>query len=1012
MKKVMKKALSCFLAVAMIFSILTPAYAAEPEVPTITMTADTTKIEAGETVSFEIAIDKSYSRLNDYQFNLYFDPDLFELTATEKGPACTNTDFGVPQMDYTDYYPGETYVNVLAIDFDGLPVVLNAGVICTFTFTAKEDVAGEGLFKLVPVSITDYDDFYNVAEELDENHVTVMVGTPGVAMPEGAPFTAITTDAGDVIAVEQQEDVYGVPYYIVTIPEGAETAYVTAPDQVVMEDWNTGEMQATAYAYEIENGWNQLFISYNYEESEDGPIVEIPMYMVASDWSGEVELCFVENEDGDLTHTFGIEDANYACQGMISFRYGEAESDGAESYAITLEQAEGGTIAVYDVNFNEITKAAAGEYVLVDAIAADGYRFTNYVLVNGEAVFLENGFFKMPAEDVTVAPVFEVLHTCVSDQQVAAENYLKSVATCQSGAVYYMSCTCGLTDTNIAETFVYGDTTHCVYVDGVCQWCSDAEAVTAPGYRYAASADATAEFGGNAIVSVKITGHSDPSINKYNAYDLTLTFDSEKLEFVGYEGAVKSDNGSVTVNGNEIRIVGCGEDKYFDTQIASLIFKTKAEGAANVNITQVRVSDRETAVDENIPAASAKHEENDSTVDSTPEQSVILVPYTVTKPDFVFGGDQVLHGEDYTFSFTDTDHYTYTDLKVTVGGVAVEVAEDNGDYTIENVTGAVEITVTRTPNSYTVNKPENVTGLDQATYGEDYIFTVTPAEGMTIESVTVTDQDGNVIPYTVNENGEYVIAGTDITGEFTITVVEKSDMTTVIFAGVEESEVQGGLTQTAKIGKAFSFVLNKAEGFTYIVKVGETELTEKNGSYTIPAELMVEGGVLVIIEKVDNTKATVDVTEYINLDGKVMFLVTAKWGDKVLAYGEGNTMFWSDRYTVAGEETSGAYCWLVLSDEEMNTIDQVKAAAEIAIVEAAADAEAIVVKYNYDVNATTKVDVNDAQLAYDMYNASYMDFTEDLPMRKFLEADMETDSKLDTKDVAAIINYIVKGANA
>ena len=53
------------------------------------------------------------------------------------------------------------------------------------------------------------------------------------------------------------------------------------------------------------------------------------------------------------------------------------------------------------------------------------------------------------------------------------------------------------------------------------------------------------------------------------------------------------------------------------------------------------------------------------------------------------------------------------------------------------------------------------------------------------------------------------------------------------------------------------------------------------------------------------------------------------------------------------------------------------------------------------------VNINDAQLAYDMYKASYMEFTQNLPMLKFLEADVKTDSKLDTQDVAAIINYIV-----
>ena len=93
-------------------------------------------------------------------------------------------------------------------------------------------------------------------------------------IPDGAPFTAITTDAGDILAIEQQDDVNGAPYYIVTIPEGAETVYLTAPAQVVMKDWNTGTMQATAYAFDVEDDWAQLYVSYNYEDSDDGPVVE------------------------------------------------------------------------------------------------------------------------------------------------------------------------------------------------------------------------------------------------------------------------------------------------------------------------------------------------------------------------------------------------------------------------------------------------------------------------------------------------------------------------------------------------------------------------------------------------------------------------------------------------------------------------------------------------------------------------------------------------------------------
>ena len=661
-----------------------------------------------------------------------------------------------------------------------------------------------------------------------------------------------------------------------------------------------------------------------------------------------------------------------------------------------------GTIATITFKAKaEVSGAAAFNLVQeVGLIDYDTYEETPANLVNNAA-------------NVTVgAPI----HTCSYTESVVDAKYLKTEATCQSGAVYYKSCTCG-EFAETAETFISGEPVDHSYVDGACKWCGEAEPVQNPGYRFATSADVTAENGGTAVVRVKITGHNDKNITSYNAYDVILTFDNTKLEYVGYDGAVKSDNGSVTVNGNTIRIVGCGADKDFGTEIAALTFKTKAEGEAAVTISKVQVSDKEESVKENAPEATPKHDEDDTTADETPDVSVVIVPYSVTKPDFVSGNDKILHGETYTFSYTDTTNYTYSGLTVTVGGVAVEnlVADENGVYTIENVTGAIVITATQTPNSYDVTKPENVTGPDKATYGEDYIFTVTPSEeDMAIDTVKVTLTDGTEVPYTINENGEYVIAGADIAGAFEITVTEKEKMTTVTFSGIEETEIEGGLTQTAEIGKDFTFKLIKEEGYDYTVKVGETELTESKeiaGQYTIPAELVVKEGVQVDITKEDNTRPVVDVAEYISLDGKVMFLVTAKWGNKVLSYGE-NTMFWSDKYTVTGEEEAGAYCWLVLSTDEMNTIDLVKAAAEAAIVEAAEGATATAVKYNYDINGTTKVDVNDAQLAYDMYNASYMEFTDNLPIWKFLEADMETDGKLDTKDVAAIISYIVSGANA
>lgn len=832
----------------------------------------------------------------------------------------------------------------------------------------------------------------------------------GPDMPEDAPFTAITTDAGPIVAIEEADWVNGAPYYIVTIPADATTAYVTAPDQVVMEDWTTGEIMATAYAASLEDMSTLEYVSYYYEETDDGPKVEIPMEMTTSDWSGnEVNLCFFSNDEyNPATHAFGIEDASYACLGLISFVY----EGGAEEYSISIdENMVGGTIIASDEDGNEISKAKAGETVFVEVEADEGYTTNGAYYVNGQ---IANDFmFVMPEEDVVLSATFTATHTC-EFKEVVADEYLKEAATCQHAAEYFKSCECGATS---EETFFDGETVGCVYENGTCKWCGAAEPVVAPGYRFATSADVSAENGDTAVVHVKITGHSDPNVTSYNAYDLTLTFDSEKLEYVGFDGAVKSDNGRVEVDAENgtIRIVGCGTGKPFGTEIAALTFMTKAEGQANVTIDKVLVADSEDAV-KDAPVAVPQHKADDTTADETPDESVIVVPYSVTKPDFISGNNKVLHGETYTFSYADTTNYTYADLTVTVGGAPVTPTEENGTYTIAGVTGAIKITATQTPNSYDVNKPKNVTGPDKATYSTPYIFTVTPsADDLAIDTVKVTLADGSEVPYTVNDNGEYVIAGTNITGAFTITVTEKEKMTTVTFSGIEATEIEGGLIQTAVIGNDFTFQLKKEEGYDYTVKVGETvltEVTETPGVYIIPAELVVKGGVQVDITKEDNTKPVVDVVEYINLDGKTMFLVTAKWRDKVLAYGEEGTMFWSDKYTVTGEAEAGAYCWLVVSTTEMNTIDKVKAAAEDAIVEAAEGATATAVKYKYDVNGTTKVDVNDAQLAYDMYNAAYMEFTDTLPMWKFLEADMETDAKLDTQDVAAIISYIVSGANA
>ena len=56
-------------------------------------------------------------------------------------------------------------------------------------------------------------------------------------------------------------------------------------------------------------------------------------------------------------------------------------------------------------------------------------------------------------------------------------------------------------------------------------------------------------------------------------------------------------------------------------------------------------------------------------------------------------------------------------------------------------------------------------------------------------------------------------------------------------------------------------------------------------------------------------------------------------------------------------------------------------------------------------NGTKVIDVNDAQLTYDMYNTKYSSF-DVVSMLKFLNADVSGDKTVNVSDATAIVNLI------
>lgn len=506
------------------------------------------------------------------------------------------------------------------------------------------------------------------------------------------------------------------------------------------------------------------------------------------------------------------------------------------------------------------------------------------------------------------------------------------------------------------------------------------EPVIPEGYSVAASGDAGINVGEDAPVALNVT-HKDG--NAYNAYYFEVSYDKDVLT---YKSADVKDVVVDETTGT-LKIAGYGANKDSGTAAATLTFTGKAVGAGKVTITKANVDAKANANAQDAPAAN---------IDETTAAATITVGgYSVTLPEGFSGAASAAAGTDYTFKANGGDYGCY-DVTATMGGETTTVTNNgDGSFTIKNVTG--EIVVTATPKTYAVTVTGTGAGdvsenAATAAYKTDYTFKLTKADGYNY-TVTVT-AGGNTVTATATTEGVYTISGADIKGELIITVEKTAIVipTTTITITGDTDDVQGGRILTAKNGEDTTFKINKKDGYTYTVKAGDTELTVgADGTVTIPGSLLTGAPLTVTVTKTAVNPYSVEVYEYVKLDGQSIWLVVAK-SDSVLAYGA-DTMFTSEKY--------GGYCWLVIS---AGNADTVKTEA-IAAVKAGSGTAAAVV-YTGDVNGTGNIDVNDAQLVYNIYNTEYASF-DALSRAKFLAADVNGDHTVTVLDAAAVVNTVL-----
>lgn len=550
---------------------------------------------------------------------------------------------------------------------------------------------------------------------------------------------------------------------------------------------------------------------------------------------------------------------------------------------------------------------------------------------------------------------------------------------------------------------------------------------TATGYSVSMGADQQLVSGQRVRIPVNVAS-SEKKITGFNAYDMTFTYDPTALTLNTKAG--DAANLTVEDNNGTVRVRRYGATQALGEAL-TLEFTAKATATSTVKLTNAKFDLDANSI--NFDAPDANISDADTVVNAN--------NFTVTLPD-EFTSDAetrlVPGGGSFTFKPVDS-HYTYT-FTVKMGDTVTEglTFGANDTYTIENISGNVEVTCTgKTPKQYDVEyvfggkdpllEKDVTKGPDKATYLQDYSVIVTPRAGLSywihyeIRYPNGTRSDQVSLTPVANADGTitYTIPGSKIDGTVyfiisTRTNDEYPGYAVLVTGNGAEDQAPGNGTSVPR-DMPYYLRLNERENCTYTVtayyqplgSITAVNMPAKvrslgNGKYVVdPTPYTTLSGyaptwrLVVNVEKVSQKAEEVSVSRYLELNDKTMMLITVKGtpeGGKAFTY-DGNTMYKVNAYG------TDQYAWLVIVDKGQ-TLTQEEAAAKVAI--SAAD-NVVTITQGFDVNMTGKVDVNDAQLVYDMYNGTYSDFTK-VSVEKFLRADVNATKVVDHADAVAIVN--------
>lgn len=520
----------------------------------------------------------------------------------------------------------------------------------------------------------------------------------------------------------------------------------------------------------------------------------------------------------------------------------------------------------------------------------------------------------------------------------------------------------------------------------------------AEGYTAGISAESVTVEKGE-TVSIKVSaGHATQT--KFNADELTVSYDKSKLTWAEDASTLNGAEITVDAENGKLQIANYGDDREFGN-IYTLVFEAIATGSAAVTLDSAAFIDKAGASQSDLVAAVI----NPGTVNLTinEEQFEVTLPSELT--GLVEGATSVTAGSAYEFKILDTN-YTY-EFSAVMGGQDVTVTSEDGvTFTVEEVTADLVITLKeKTPKSYAVtiegtgaadvtNEDGSAAAGENATYNTPYVFKINMVEGYGYK-VSMTMNGEAYTGYTVSTEGNvYTIPGGDITGAVVVTVEKTFAEATVSVTG-EGAGIAAGYETGAEAGKAYVLTVAPEAGYIYTITAtmgGEAVELTKNAdgtAYTTPA---VTGNIVFTIDRMVDT-GSVMVNDKVNVSGGTVYAVSyaTKLADNRVPTYDGNPMYWSENHQ--------AYIYLTIA----GTLSEDAAKAVIGITEGTP----VTVADSSDVNGSGKLDASDAQYVWNMYNAQYSAFTEEVTMIEFIKADRNADYKIDTTDAAYIVNEIL-----